>query len=212
LDNCYKSGDYDALYARYLKNAPQLVDQVKVIKARSYVDLCGGTGAVSKELLKRGVTDITLVDLNENMLKRAPSQIKKIVADAEDWKPERRYDVIFCRQAITYLNLDRLEKTLRYALKGDGIFVFNLFNMEGRNTTLSLDYKGYELQQRRYRELTFILFGKAYHFQHSDKDGLDLTVFRTYNVGDIKSHFKDWRIRIRIDPRAVYFVLKRRRS
>ncbi len=211
LNSCYKSGNYDALYARYLKNASQLVSQIKIGRRMSYVDLCGGTGAVSRELVKKGAVDITIVDLNWNMLKRAPINIKKIVANAEEWKPERRYDVVFCRQAITYLNLERLEKVIDSALKPGGFFVFNLIDTE-RSTIASMDHKAYALDGKKYQELTLILFGMAHHFQRSEKDGIDLTSFRMYGRSDIESAFKNWDIRINHAPKAMYFMLRKSRN
>ena len=209
MNSCYKGGNYDALYARYLKNASQLVSQIGIGRRMSYVDLCGGTGAVSRALISKGATDITVVDLNRNMLKHAPVCAKKIVADAEEWKPERRYDAVFCRQAVTYLNLERLERVVDDALKPGGLFVFNLIGAE-KSTVASIDSKAYLLGGKKYLELTLILFGRAYHLQHSEKDGTDLTSFRMYGKRDIESAFKNWDIRINNAPKAIYFILKRR--
>ncbi|MCW6160438.1 MAG: class I SAM-dependent methyltransferase [Candidatus Micrarchaeales archaeon] len=211
LNSCYKSGNYDVLYARYLKNASQLTNQIRIDRRMSYVDLCGGTGAVSRELVKKGAADITVVDLNRNMLKHAPVGIKRVVANAEEWKPERRYDAVFCRQAITYLNLERLEKVIDSALKPSGVFVFNLICTE-KSTIASFDRKAYELNGKRYQEMTLILFGRAYHFQHSEKDGIDLTSFRMYGRSDIKSAFRNWDINVNRGPKAMYFVLRRKRK
>lgn len=209
LNSSYERGNYDELYKRYLKNVAQLVDQIKIQKGKSYVDLCGGTGAVSKELIKRGATDITLVDLHRNMLKQAPSKITKICANAEEWKPKKKYDVIFCRQAITYLNLEKVEKVISIVLKNDGSFIFNIMDTTGKNTTLSVDYKKYELDEKKYTELTFLILGKAYHFQHSNKDGLDFTIFHVYTPKDVEQHFKNWKIKINKTPKALYFILKK---
>lgn len=201
-------GDYNILYARYLKNAQQLVDMVAIDREMSYLDLCGGTGAVSKELIRRGAVDVTILDLNENMLKHAPRTAKKILANANEWKPERKYDVIFCRQAITYLNLGKLESVVSSALKEKGVFVFNLVGT--RSSIASLDRKGYELGGKRYREITLLFLGRAYHLQCAEGMGRDFTTFRMYTRKDIESSFTKWSIETRAVQRSLYFKLKKK--
>ena len=63
--NC-TTDKYGALYAKWLKNPGTLLDLAGYEPGMRVLDLCGGTGAVSEECLRRGgsPSDLVLMDLN----------------------------------------------------------------------------------------------------------------------------------------------------
>jgi len=101
--------------------SPMLSLLPKASKAQKALDLAGGLGRNSKELLKMGY-DVTLIDISDVAVSKIDSPyIKKICFDLDNYIiPQNEFDVIIM---IKYFNLDLL-KQIPKALKNGGYFVF----------------------------------------------------------------------------------------
>jgi hypothetical protein len=58
--------NYDRLYANYLRNPERILNIAEYDPKKDHMvlDLCGGTGAVSKAMIDMGAKDSILVDVN----------------------------------------------------------------------------------------------------------------------------------------------------
>ena len=173
---------YAALYARWLANPGGLLDLAGYVPGQRLLDLCGGTGAVSLEALRRGAdpSTVMLVDLNP----RCPDErIEQVAGDADNlgvtvfgkrqpacWNS---FDVIVIRQAAAYLEWDAFSLLwLRSLLKPGGKLAFNLFTKPKRS------FKTYKYEGRRYIEASWFRGRTVWHLQASPTIGWDVTRFR----------------------------------
>lgn len=130
--NC-TTANYNQIYAPWLSNAGQLLDLSGWQPGMTLLDLCGGTGAVSQEALRRGAdpTSITLLDLQP---RAGDLGVRSVAKPVEELGPfgdlGDRFDRIILRQAVAYIRPDRLHSTFRGIhrhLAPGGRFSFNAF-------------------------------------------------------------------------------------
>lgn len=186
---------YDALYERWLAAPGRLLDLAGYKPSMRLLDLCGGTGAVSKEALKRGSRpeDICLFDLNPRY-----HEVPVVQGDVNDLRwghglsPERfdsGFDLIVCRQAISYFDLwaigpvISLPGSIEYLLAPGGKFVFNVF------VKPKWSLKTYKLNGRRFFEASWFCGRQVYHVQASPGLGFDISRFFWYKEEELRRAF-----------------------
>ena len=175
---------YDQLYARWLRNPGTLLDLAEYQPGQRVLDLCGGTGAIALEAIRRGAdpSTITLVDLNPRCHDPRIEQIRTTaLAYLEDrnlnsWSHDISivpYDFIIIRQAAAYLQWDRnLAWNLKMALSHEGKLVFNTF------ANPRWGFQSYVHGGRRFLEFS-AYFGKTcWHLQASPMIGVDVSRFK----------------------------------
>jgi ubiquinone/menaquinone biosynthesis C-methylase UbiE len=130
------TGQYNTLYCRYLQQPEKLLEMVDYHTHHDLLDLCGGTGAISKAALNIGANPqkITLLDLNPRL---QHENITQICADALQGLEQlanldKQFDVVACRQAFAYLEIDgepgnTLAQLLATIIRPQGRFIFNSF-------------------------------------------------------------------------------------
>lgn len=210
------SENYNHLYTRYLKNKDKLLNLAAFEKTHKLLDLCGGTGAVTREAVSKGAlaTQITLVDLNPRcdvagvrLLKgQAIDVLRDIAAHGEV------FDSIVCRQAFAYLevegeNGDALVRHLATIIRPGGKFVFNLFI---RPRFL---FKTYRCEGSRYVELAAHLGRRVVHVQMNLMQGYDVTISKWHREERMYELFNQYfDVRIEWSNKAAYWVCTRRAS
>src|SRR5579863_3111064 len=180
---------YNLLYARYLEKPGALLDWVGYRPVKhSLLDLCGGPGAVAEEAIKRGGKSVTLFDLNPRCQN---PKVQCFTGDVN--RPEslrrmgRSFDVIVCRQAINYLDLDLLSQSLYFLLNPNGHFVFNTFAKPKYSLRL------YPYEGRLYFEASGYLGNRVLHCQ-ATPGAVDISAFKWYSLETYLSAFKDFKI------------------
>jgi SAM-dependent methyltransferase len=170
---------YDALYARWLTNPGALLDLAGYQPGQRLLDLCGGSGVVSIEALRRGAdaNDILLLDWNPY---RCGNRLVAIGVNVNQmgsfFTVPEKYDIVVCRQAIAYLDLKpSLVRGIFDCLAPGGKFVFNTF----REPRWSL--KMYKFAGRRYFEAS------GFRVQASPTVGFDVTRFHWYTEEDLRA-------------------------
>ena len=95
---------YKELYKRYFKKGVfYLIDQANINKNDKVLDLCGGNGRLTKELINL-TSDVTYVDQERDMIPDDLEDlgikvINKSIKDFLNTNTEK-YDKVFCEQAI----------------------------------------------------------------------------------------------------------------
>ena len=173
---------YSDLYARWMENPGRLLDLAGWKPGDRLLDLCGGSGAVSMEALRRGARhdEIVLLDLNP----RCPAPIRQYEGRVDQLNAllpgVDLFDVIICRQAIGYLDLEMdLGLLLHQRLWHGGRFVFNSFV----HPRWSL--KTYKHGGRRFVEASGYLGHRVGHVQWSRDFGADVTSFRWHEEAEL---------------------------
>ena len=177
---------YAAIYARWLANPGGLLDFAGYTPGERLLDLCGGTGAVSQEALRRGAdpASIMLVDLNP----RCPDPIRQETADANGvfaWG--RQFDLIVIRQAAAYLDWDRglVTHLWRLLATSQGRLVFNLF-VRPKWSAQTYRYEG-----RRFFEASGYFGRTVWHVQ-AGRAGVDVSRFRWLDTDDLRHRLERW--------------------
>jgi ubiquinone/menaquinone biosynthesis C-methylase UbiE len=198
---------YAKLYARWLEKPGGLLDLAKYEPGHQLLDLCGGTGAVSLEALRRGAdpSTILLMDLNP----RCPDRrIEQIPGDVGAMGPamrrqrHHRFDLIVIRQAAAYLTWDwELVLWLQTLLKPGGKLVFNTFMQP------KWGLRTYKYGARRYLEAS-CYFGKTvWHLQASPLIGWDISKFRFHSGTELRQTLSlAFTVTTKQQGRSVYWV------
>lgn len=195
---------YDDLYDRWLDKPGTLLDWANFDPLQHrLLDLCGGTGAVSKEALKRGAEKVWLLDLNPRV---SDARIVSIRGRAEElqggvWNPlgidglpcdlrgEPPFDFVVCRQAIGYLDLRAVARSLHAVTAPEGKFVFNTFRKP------KWSFQTYRRTSsdwtRRYFEASAYLGRNCFHIQARIGAGFDVTRFRWHTEDEILAAFTE---------------------
>lgn len=213
---------YDELYARWIPGAEQLLDLGKFRPGNRLLDLCGGTGTVSKAALFRwSITparwlyypNITLLDLNPRCTEEIVHQVKGDARQIRRYFGPRSFDLVICRQAIAYIEMEDLPllfehiaETLTPSAAGGGRFVFNNFR-KPRWFAKTYRYNG-----RRYFEAAGHLGDTVYHLQASPQIGIDATCFRWHPHDELlpllEPHFKVEAVQTKSSVRYLCTVRK----
>lgn len=173
---------YDILYARWLENPGSLLDLTKFKPSDTILDLCGGTGAISHEAIRRGAKHVYLLDLNPRC---ADNRVVTVKADAHDlsaYASLPRIDVCVIRQALGYLDLG-IFKTLARVLSSGAKLAFNGFLRPKWGVSF------YKYKNIFFMEASGHIFGRVGHIQ-VNKHGIDLSIFKHHTIVDVRSAFK----------------------
>lgn len=195
---------YDSLYARWLEKPGSLLDWggYNPRKHTRLLDLCGGTGAISKEALRRGAKQVTLLDLNPRV---NDPRIQTIDGRAEDLRGSDKYDplaidgvptnrfglplfnFVVCRQALGYLDLPKVARGLHEVMEPGAFFVCNTF------VKPKWSIKPYRFQGRWFLEASGYIGRRVFHLQAARGD-CDVTAFRWQTSAEILSAFRRFQL------------------
>jgi len=193
---------YAALYAPWLDTADDFA--ARFIEPRDRVlDLCGGTGRVAQKAWDMGCQKVALLDVNPRVIPPWKSVgVQRGDANRpQDYFGTHSFDVIVCRQAIGYLDLDQVASGARKTLAPGGRLCFNNF----RHPRWFL--KRYEYRNSRYLELGWYFGQTCWHIQRRKGEGWDLTKFRWHKHEEIESAFsKHFNVRVEQTEKTNYYT------
>ena len=140
--SCY----YDIAYNRFKKGSlEKMVKSLNLDPTVDVLDLACGTGKSSQALLELGFKSVDLADASKDMLQVAEERIGVlgVVATFEDLTPiKKTYDLITIRQALTYLDVNKIEdfvSNIKKKLNQSGCLVFNTFKTLPEGKTSRFD-------------------------------------------------------------------------
>jgi hypothetical protein len=118
-----------------------LIDCLGVPKAEPVIDVGGGASFLVDELLARGYTDLSLLDVSFTALEIArhrlgdASPVRLLREDITTWRPERRYGLWHDRAVFHFLNDDGQRAlymdVMRGALGEGGALIMATFAADG---------------------------------------------------------------------------------
>lgn len=158
--------DYEKIYKRYFnKGVEYLIEKADLQKDDKVLDICGGNGRLTKELVKR-CNDVSYLDKEIDMI---PTNLKTLGIkiyneDIENFvkHSKEKYNKVFCEQAINYwlLNIN-IEKFSNIFLP-NGLFIFNTFSNIPSKTPM---LKRYIIDGINYLEISYLVNNKVEHIQ-----------------------------------------------
>lgn len=196
---------YNEIYAPWLANPRHLLHLAEYQPGKDrLIDLCGGTGAVTKAAVfgpwgkGRPIPepDITLVDLNPRLdWEWTSDHCRQVAGDAERLdevlgpRSLGAYDVVICRQAMAYLDPEKTAAAVARVLRPGGRFVFNTFVQPRRFGFRRYDYNGV-----KFGEAHLFWRGKVYHLQArlSHRPGYDISVFHYHPENRLRKALSPW--------------------
>ncbi len=126
----------------------------KLPKNSAIIDVGGGESKFVDFLLREGYSDITVLDISEQALKKAQvrlgeraSKVKWIVSDVTEFRPLQKFDVWHDRATFHFLTTkDQIEKYIALAAQSvnpNGFMAIGTFSENGPTKCSGLDIKQY---------------------------------------------------------------------
>ncbi|KKM72979.1 hypothetical protein LCGC14_1415090 [marine sediment metagenome] len=177
---------YEKLYANYLDEDKmhKLLNYIplKDYKDKVAIDICAGSGRITLELFKRGVSEIEMVEQERAMIipewfnrefryKEQMSiiywSIEEYLQTFKDLKDEDSafLDIAVCQQSINYWLNKKTAKGLAHIMLKDGIFIFNTFNSKPSLCPTPKQYHitGKDGNEEHFTELSWIVDDTIIH-------------------------------------------------
>ena len=169
---------YENLYKRFFNKGVQyFIDEADIQVDDNILDICGGNGRLTKEL-KRHCQNVSYLDQEKDMIPEDLENlgIKVYNNSIEDFveTTKEKFSKVFCEQAINYwlLNID-IEKFSNIFEK-DGRFIFNTFS---NKPSIKPMVKEYEIENKNYLEISYLVNEKVYHIQVCEGYAPHFTIF-----------------------------------
>ena len=155
---------------------------------------------MAEAVIKAGCENVGLLDLNPRCSNPAIWSIKMAAEDACSYFG-KQFDLVICRQAIGYLDLEATAHSVFRILRPGGRFVFNNF------LAPRWFLKPYRFNGRFYLEAAGYFGDRVVHLQASPFIGADVTAFHWHKHDDImdimKSRFSNVHTLLR--GRSAYY-------
>ncbi|MCL2174386.1 hypothetical protein FWH58_03825 [Candidatus Saccharibacteria bacterium] len=179
MDTKYPSYEvYEKLYARYFKRSvTELTDSANVQKTDKVLDICGGGGRLTRQLVK--LSDfVSYLDQEADMIPSdlAIMGVKIYNLSIQDFLKtnKERYNKVFCQQAINYWLNDIDVEQFAGIFEENGLFVFNTFNNKPTEKPM---VKEYEYDEANFIETSLLIGDKVHHVQIREGYAPHYTVF-----------------------------------
>ena len=215
--NC-TTQEYNAIYSRWLENPEELLILGGYKPEMRLLDLCGGTGAVSLaalEMFPKTKKDITLLDLNPRPGHKLAAAwcnqtFKPYKGSAEKageiFRSRKPFDLVVCRQAVGYLELNQAFLAVAQILKPGGKFVFSSFQKPS-----AWNFKSYQHKGERYYEAHLAALGRVFHMQWRLWYGRDWSMFKYHSKEEIMAILDPWfDVLVQYKGRSLHWICTRR--
>jgi trans-aconitate methyltransferase len=134
----------------------QIFDALGVAQEAGIIDVGGGTSTLVDALIRRGFTDLTVLDISKTALSAsrerlgAQSSVTWVEADLLAWAPARLYDVWHDRAVFHFLSSTEVETyrdLLLEALIPGGLAIMATFAPDGPERCSGLPVTRYSAEQ-----------------------------------------------------------------
>ena len=203
---------YEKLYRRYfLKGVDYFIKEANLTSHDKVLDICGGNGRLTKELIKFS-DNVIYLDKEKDMIPLDLEQLGiKVYNDSvENFidTTNEKYTKVFCEQAINYwlLNID-IKKFSSLFEKG-GLFIFNTFSNKPSNKPM---IKEYTLDDKSYLEISYLMDNKVQHIQVCEGYEPHFTIFDCISKAQYEKLLSPYfDIEIKDDGKSSLYICKRR--
>ena len=142
-----------------------MIDKADLKRDDKVLDICGGNGRLTRELLKR-CNDVSYLDREADMI---PEDLEKLGVrvyneDVETFvnHSQEKYNKVFCEQAINYWLLNINIEQFSNIFSPNGLFIFNTFSNMPTKTPM---IKQYTIDGINYLEISYLVDNKVEHIQ-----------------------------------------------
>ena len=151
--------------------------EFNVPKNAAIIDVGGGDSLLVDHLLAEGYTDISVLDISEKALERVKarlgekaSQIKWIVSDASEFKPERKYDFWHDRAAFHFFtseeDIEKYIQIVKENIKPEGVLILGTFSETGPKKCSGIEVKQYSEDSMKQRLQQYFEKVKCFQVEH----------------------------------------------
>ena len=171
---------YTKLYMRYLRKGPEKFFTRCDPKGKRVLDSCAGGGQLSKYALDQGAEFVCQVDICRKMLDPNFSGDERTMRlDADVWDylmyfNGTPYDIVVCRQAVTYWMKRVSGDAIALVIKPKGMFVFNTFGNKPSETPTIIEYYHEGIA---YKEIRYAVGDLIHHVQTASGMEPHMTTF-----------------------------------
>lgn len=203
---------YEKLYRRYfLKGVDYFIKEANLTSDDRVLDICGGNGRLTKELIKFS-NNVSYLDKEKDMIPSYLEQldIKVYNESIENFvnKANEKYTKVFCEQAINYWLLNIDIKMFSNLFEKGGLFIFNTFSNKPSNKPM---IKEYNLDNKSYLEISYLVDNKVYHIQVCEEYEPHFTVFNWISKEQYKKLLSPYfDMKIKDDGKSSLYICKRR--
>ncbi len=203
---------YEMMYKRYFnKGVDYLVKEGDLKKDDFVLDICGGNGRLTKEVLKY-TKNVSYVDREKDMI---PLELEEMGVKVYNEKIEdfvnmckNKYTKVFCEQAINYWLLKIDIKKLASIIEKDGLFIFNTFIKEPHSKPM---IKTYDLEGISYIEISYLVDKKVKHVQICEGLSPHFTEFDWISEEDYKNILEPYfDITIKKENNSALYICRRK--
>lgn len=203
---------YENLYKRFFNKGVQyLINEADIQDYDKILDICGGNGRLTRKL-KSLCNDVSYLDQEKDMI---PEDLEGLGIEVYNTSIEnfvnttnKKFSKVFCEQAINYwlLNID-IEK-FGSIFEKDGLFIFNTFSNKPPIKPMT---KQYEIENKNYLEISYLVNEKVYHIQVCEGLAPHFTIFdwiseETY----LKLLSPYFDIKIKDNGKSAVYICKRK--
>ena len=205
--NC-TTDKYEDLYARWLVDPGKLLKLGGLQPGERVIDLCGGTGIVGKTARDWGASYVVVLDLNPHIRVQSDGQVQSRYGNAEEvdeWIGGLPFDLVVCRQAIGYLDIEKTARAVANKLGPGGRFVFNTFQKP------KFALKSYRFDGTRFFEASGFFGRTVLHVQASPRIGFNVTKFRWHREDDLDRALRPYFEIVKSSTeKSLYYVCTKR--
>ena len=203
---------YEKLYKRFFnKGVKYLINEADVRVNDKVLDICGGNGRLTRELIKIS-NNVSYLDREKDMI---PNDLEKLGVKVynntvENWvaSTSEKFTKVFCEQAINYWLLSTDMNKFSNIFEQGALFVFNTFSKKPLRKPL---IKEYEIDNINYLEISYLVDDKVYHIQVCEGYEPHFTVFdwisQDMYVKKLAPYFD---IQIKDDGKSALYICKRK--
>ncbi len=158
-DDRYRTigSEHVSWYEAEPKLSLELMDLVGASPTLSVIDVGGGASNLCGDLVHRGFSDVTVLDVSEKALRAAkdhmsdPDDVTWVQSDLLGWAPTRRWDIWHDRAVFHFLtesdDRETYRKLLRGAVAPGGVVLITTFAPDGPGSCSGLPVCRYEASQ-----------------------------------------------------------------
>lgn len=205
---------YEKLYRKYfLKGIDYLIAEANLTSDDRVLDICGGNGRLTKELIKFS-NNVSYLDKEKDMIPLDLEQLGiKVYNDSiENFidNTNEKYTKAFCEQAINYWLLKIDIKKFSSLFEKGGLFIFNTFSNKPSNKPIIREYI---LDYKSYLEISYLIDNKVQHIQVCEGYEPHFTAFDWISKEQYKKILSPYfDIKIKDDGKSSLYICKRRSS